>query len=285
MVQGKGNTKSYVITVRSKSDWIIVADTHEAIVNRELFDKVQQRWTGNKTIQSKRKPSLILLDNGKPNKRIQESKNVFLRKVFCGHCGYTMRRFRNSKTKHRFRCETRNLYHKDDCVLVSISEDVLKDVLLNELNKQAAVLGGVQVIGLQASRDKKPNNKAELLKLQSEIDRSSRFLQNLYESLSQGDITSDEYKSMKAGYESKIVNLKEQEKRLRDDGLNNVATAAEKSKTLSKLSEVQQISDLTAETLDRLVKKITVYEDQRIEIHFAFTDKITQVETKEEAVV
>ena len=192
-----------------------------------------------------------------------------------------MRRFRNSKTKHRFRCETRNLYHKDDCVLVSISEDVLKDVLLNELNKQAMVLGGVQAMGLQPSHDKKPNNKADVLKLQLEIDRCSRFLQNLYESLSQGDITSDEYKSMKAGYESKIVNLKEQEKRLRDDGLNNVATAAEKSKTLSKLNEVQQIADLTTEIIGRLVKRINVYEDKRIEIHFAFSDKIIQIETKE----
>jgi len=280
MVQGKGNTKSYVITARPKSDWIIVMGTHEAIVSRELFDKVQQRWVGNKTIQPKRKPSPILLDNGRPSKHIRESKNIFLRKVFCGHCGYTMRRFRNSKTKHRFRCVTRNLYHKDDCIMVSIGEDTLKDILLNELNKQATVLGGVQAIGLQTTHDKKPS-KSEILKLQSEIDRNTRFLQSLYENLSQGDITSDEYKALKADYESKITLLKGQEKKLRDDGLNNAATVAEKSKTLSKLNEVQKISDLTAETLDRLVKKITVYEDQRVEIHFAFTDKIIQIETKE----
>jgi len=101
MVQGKGHTKSYVITTRPKSDWIVVMDTHEAIVCRELFDKVQQRWVGNKTIQPKH---------------------------------------------------------------------------------QATAMGGVQAIGLQATQDKKPN-KAELLKLQSKIDRSNRFLQNTAESV------------------------------------------------------------------------------------------------------
>ena len=59
-----------------------------------------------------------------------------MRKVFCGHCGYSMRHHRSSKTKLRIKCETRSMYGKDDCVLVSINEDVLKNVLLNELNKQ-----------------------------------------------------------------------------------------------------------------------------------------------------
>ena len=280
MIQGKGKTKSYVITANPKSDWIVVMDTHEAIVSRELFDKVQQRWADRKTTQRERKPSPVYLGIGNPNKRLQTSDNIFLRKVFCGHCGYTMRRFRSSKVKHRFKCETRSLYHSDDCVLVSIGEDSLKEVLLNELNKQAVVMGDVQAMGLQLNQDKKPN-KTEILKLQSEIDRNNRFLQSLYEKLSQGDITSDEYKALKASYESKIALLKEREKELRDDMLTHAANAAEESTTLSKLNDVQQIADLTAETLDRLVKRINVYEDKRVEIHFAFTDKTIQAETKE----
>ena len=280
MVQGKGKTKSYVATVCPKSEWVVVMNTHEPIVSRELFNQVQQRWPERKPVQPKRKTPAISLGGMKSNKRLQASENIFLRKIFCGHCGYAMRRVRKGKAQYRFNCETGNQYHKDDCVSVSIGEDTLKDVLLNEINKQAVILGGVQAIGLKPPQDKKLG-KAELLKVQSEIARSNHFLQNLYESLSQCEISSDEYRVMKTDYETKIALLKTKEKELRTDLMNCAATAAEEAKTLSNLNEVKQIADLTAETLEQLVKKISIYEDKRVEIQFTFSAQIVQVETKE----
>ena len=275
MVQGKYRTKSYVQTARPKSDWIIVEDTHEAIVNKELFDKVQRRWPKSDDTKASRKKVLPLISSASklPNsKKSNTSENIFLRKIFCGHCGFTMRRARSGKVKHQFKCETKHYYGKNDCVTVSISEDKLKEVLLFELNKQAIALGGVQALGVLTPQENKAE-KSELMKLQSEIDRNSRFLQGLYESLSQGDITSDEYRTMKANYESKISQLKEKETELRSEMLNRAVKNAEDSKTISKLHAVQQLTDLTADNIDRLIKRIDVFEDKRIEIHFAFTEK------------
>ena len=280
MVQGKGKTKSYVVTKCQKSDWIVVADTHEAIVSRELFDAVQSRWSGGNPTNPKHKQSSTSSSGKKAGKCNVISENIFLRKVFCGHCGYSMRRHRSSKTKHRIKCETRSMYGKDDCILVSINEDVLKNVLLNELNKQSVAFGSVKSIGLRIPQEEKPE-KAEIQKLHSEIDRNNRYLQSLYESLSQGDITSDEYRAMKADYESKIETLKSKEKELRTEMLNRAAKTAEDSKTFSHLQSVQQITDLTAETLTQLVKKIIVFENKRVEIHFIFTEEVIQVETEE----
>jgi len=92
MVQGKGKTKSYVVTTYSKSDWIVVANTHQAIVSRELFDAVQALWPGT-TRQPKQKNETTYTDilsairrlpgvDGGNRSRNSTSGNIFLRKVF-----------------------------------------------------------------------------------------------------------------------------------------------------------------------------------------------------------
>jgi len=286
MIQGKFRCKSYVQTTQSKSDWIVVEDTHEAIVSRELFEAVQKLWPGT-TRPSKQKNETTFTDilsairslpgvDGGNHSRNSTSGNIFLRKVFCGHCGYTLRRARSGKIKHQFKCETRQMYDKGDCVLVSIGEDILKEILLDELNKQAEVLGDSQKIVPAASAEQNPDRN-EIKKLQSEIKRSSNFLQGLYESRSNGDITSEEFKSMKVSYESKIADLSAREKELRNEMFTRAAREAEESKTAAHLQGVRQISNLTTDVLDRLVKKIAVYEDKLVEVHFTFTDEITRI--------
>lgn len=210
------------------------------------------------------------------------SENIFLRKVFCGHCGYAMRRLRSSRTLHQLKCETRTIYNKKDCVLVSIREDVLKNVLLRELNNQATAFGSIQPIELE-SRQSQNADKVELQNLKSQINITNRFMEGLYESLSQGDIDSDEYRTMKATYETKLEVLMNKERDLRNELLNRAAKTVMENEAISNLNEVRHINDLTAETLSKLVKRITVYEDKCIEIQFEFTDEIICIDTKEVA--
>jgi DNA repair exonuclease SbcCD nuclease subunit len=184
-----------------------------------------------------------------------------------------MRRAMSGKNHYQLKCETRHYYEKSDCVLVSIGEDTVKEILLEKINEQVKTFGKLHIIG-SSSVENKNSERTEILRLQSEISKNSRFLQSLYESLSQGDITSDEFKEMKSGYEIKIAGLQAKEKELRNHMLNRAAKEAEESKTAAQLHGVRQICDLTAETLNRLIKKIVVFEDKRVEVHFTFTDEI-----------
>ena len=45
MVQGRSKCVSYNIAAVPKSDWVIVKNTHEAIISREMFDEVQKLRT------------------------------------------------------------------------------------------------------------------------------------------------------------------------------------------------------------------------------------------------
>jgi hypothetical protein len=259
MVQGKHKSVNNVFTKVSKSEWVIVEDTHEAIVSRELFGVVQ------KTFSEPKPPKT--LQYKKPN-----SENVFLSKITCAHCGYTMLRRRNGEHAYGFRCNTRFRYSPDACGGMKITETVLKTEMLSMLREYEPYLAKV----LMPSASETPmadDSKKELASVQSEFDRNKRYLEGLYESLVSGDISDAEYKDMKSVYEVRIATLAERLKRLREEIYISAAREAALSQAHANVQRLEQVSDLTAEIVDRLVERITVYPNGRFEVKFNFLDE------------
>ena len=81
MVQGKRRTSLYDNEARhatDENDWIVVENTHEAIVDKELFNKVRA------VMYKKVEESIFTSDRGK-NLPIKE--DIFAGILFCGNCG------------------------------------------------------------------------------------------------------------------------------------------------------------------------------------------------------
>ncbi len=79
LVQGKTDTVEHNQLPQDKSKWIVVENTHEAIISQELFDKAQARTAEIKAEHAK-----------KPLNPYTE--NIFRGKIFCGHCGRPLHR-------------------------------------------------------------------------------------------------------------------------------------------------------------------------------------------------
>jgi hypothetical protein len=253
MVQGKGRCRKHVSERLAQSEWVVTPNTHEPIVSRELFAEAQKLWEGNKEARANCK---------------NHGENIFLRKIFCGHCGYTMQR-QHSKYSSGYKCVTRQTHAKDDCRVVTINENTLKETLLVMLRKQAEVFAGGAVVAAKS----KPGN-SELREAQSELDRTGNFLKGLYESLVSGDVTEDEYREMKQGYETKIAALTGTVKELRETARVQALESARCAKAADCIGAVSGITDLTAEVVDALIDRILVFEDKRIEVRFKFSDEI-----------
>ncbi|GHV40257.1 hypothetical protein FACS189490_05170 [Clostridia bacterium] len=253
MVQGKGRTQSYKVTLTDKTDWIVTPNTHEPLVSREVFEEVQQKFTGEKA----------------PRKSASND-NIFRGKIVCGHCGHAMSRTKSGKTSHTIKCETRFRYGKDDCVQVSINEDKLKGILLEMLKERAALYT------LPSTSETKPQQQAlsELVTVSAELNRVSGFLKGLYESLVSGDITEPEYRDMKQSYETKIAAFTKRERELRETARERQLQQAAATKVSEHLGAVETITDITAAVIDALIEKITVFEDKRVEVKF--TDGISE---------
>ena len=118
MVQGKYGSISYKTKQnkpRPKSQWYIVEGTHEPIIDRELWDRVQ------KMIKERTKP----FDVG--------TIGLFARKARCANCGYVMRSSKN-RGKHYLQCSNRHVA-KDACIGSFISVDKLEQMVIDELNR------------------------------------------------------------------------------------------------------------------------------------------------------
>jgi DNA invertase Pin-like site-specific DNA recombinase len=254
MVLGKTRTENQKQIPLPESEWTITENTHDAIVSRELFSQVQKL-----KIKTTKPPKHTKHLHSTP-----KTDNIFLRKVFCGHCGYTMLRGRTGKTQYRFSCNTR--YSRgSNCVIVGINEALLKEKLLNLL------------LGMDFKMTKNQPND-ELSEVTAELNKVKTFTQTLYESLILGDITDIEYKEMKSGYESKIEILLQRERQLRERSCRAVQTVNSLSKAHEDVCKLKNVTDLTTEVIDRLIEKIYVFEDKRIAVKFRFLQEVVEHE-------
>ncbi len=118
MVQGKYGSISYKTKQnkpRPKDKWYIVEGTHEPIIDRELWGRVQ------KMIAERAKPFEV------------GTIGLFAGKARCANCGYVMRSSKN-RGKHYLQCSNRHIA-KDACIGSFISVDKLEQMVIDELNR------------------------------------------------------------------------------------------------------------------------------------------------------
>ena len=259
MVQGKSKAINNVSKKLPESEWVITENTHEAVISREMFIRVQELW---------KKPA----KTDEPYYKAPKTENIFPRKVFCGHCGFTMVRKRTGEKFYGFKCNSIKLYSGYACVGMKMTETALKKTLLDMLIKYEPFLAHA----MSQTADATPVKdifKEELAAVKTELDKNQVFLKGLYESLVLGDITDTEYRELKEGYETKIASLRRREKQLRDNAHRSIQQKSLLSKAHESVKTISQLSDLTAEVIDRAVEKIHICEDGRIRVKFRFMEE------------
>ena len=122
MVQGKYGSISYKTKEnrpRPKSQWYTVSNTHQPIVPRELWDRVQS----------------LLSQRAKPFST--GTLGIFAGKARCAHCGYAMRSTK-SRGRYYLQCATRRAA-KDACPGSFLPVKRLEEAVLEELNRLAQI--------------------------------------------------------------------------------------------------------------------------------------------------
>ena len=121
MVQGKYGSVSYKSRKnrpRPKSAWFVAEGTHEAIIERDLWDRVQA----------------LLLERSRPFASGQIG--IFARKVRCMSCGGSMRTSK-SRGKHYLQCRNRYV-DRDACPGAFIPVQLLELVVLGAIRRLSA---------------------------------------------------------------------------------------------------------------------------------------------------
>ena len=266
LTQGKETTPSYKVHKRiskAKDAWTVIPDAHEPIIDKADFDRVQK---------------VLSLDTRtcKDDTVVQ----MFSGMVFCGDCGASMVRkaIPGKDKKYVYYDCSENKAHKNVCSSHSIRDAELEKLVL--LSTQQHIQAVIDLQSILEITDTAPLRTAEaqkvqrqLEKKQSELERYNRLLMSLYESLTDGIITREEYKHLKESYsnqsseaEKQLLALQEILEDIRKHGSSNQSW-------MDEIKAHHNITSLDRETVVTLIDRILVYEDRRVEIIFHWQDE------------
>ncbi len=270
MVQGRQERINYKVKKRldkPKSEWVKVENTHPAIISRNDFCVVQK----------------LLQYDGRASKT-SERANLFSGFVFCGDCKSPMiHRVNQYKEKKKafYICQTKN--KGGDCTRHSIPEEVLKRIVLKEIQVYTALFIDYQMImeelcEMKVSYDPVIGYDTQISRLREEYNRYDSLKVSLADALKEGLIRTEEFDDFRESYGRKCEELDqmiENQRKLVKQMFESGMSAAALLKDWKKSPEIRNLDrTLLALTVD----KIYIYENKKIKIHIRFQDMIEKME-------
>ncbi len=273
MVQGARRSKEIKgkKEVVPKSEWDIVSGTHEAIISKEQFDRVQEI----RMDRHRRYEKMI-----QENRRLagkSENSGILKGKVFCGDCKRAMVRkhIKSCKDKYRYVCD---MHEKTgQCSRKFLPEQELFEMLGCLIRRQ--IEAACQVKEWLHSR--KQEEARELFRFEQTLreteDKRNRLVQKmaaLYQDWKEGVLDQDEYLYMKKQYEEELTGCEGEREELMGRKQEYILAYTSENPALKAVSEIPDDFLLSRELVDRLIERIEIYEGNRVRVSFKFQDEM-----------
>lgn len=256
------------ITVPEEERYIC-RGTHEAIIDEESFNAVQN----------------IL----KKNKSFKGSKHDYLFKglLFCSECGarlnvtysnYALKRY--GEYRYTTICYSYSRLYSDICTRHSNSIPELEEVLIKHIKEVCSRYINENLQDELISMAKKQKqfelkqitNEKKLETLEQKISDIGLYIKNLYMDKVKGVVSENDYVSLVADFTKDRDNLiKEKEELIKI--INNQKLQIDETAKIEKLAkEFLSLEKPTKQLLNELIEKITISENKKINIYFKFNE-------------
>lgn len=263
MVQNKRSKVNYKIkkVIKNKeSDYIIVLNTHKAIIDKEKFYEVQRRIPKNVGRSTKKEKHLLdgLLYCGDCHHRI----SVLSRRKRDNRC-YTICNYYRTYMKEK-KCSTHsNNYDKLEKVVVNSFVDMCLKYIDKDLIKRA-VLDNLDAFS-------KSKNEKELDLLIEDIKRINDNLDLVYIDKLNKNISEEQFERVKIRLENELIVKQKRYDELNNDIYNNITEDFKNKVIIEYINEFLSMKKLSRELIISLIDKIEVFEDKTIKIKVSFS--------------
>ena len=264
MTQNKRRTVSYKdhrIIEAERDYWITVEGTHEPIISKEDFDKVQ----------------LILAERSTRKWRTAHHSKLKQTNVMkCGHCGRSLNVVQRSKTAKSVYCT--NLYSPLQCGFEKrIPLELIENAVLVVLNRYIDVCmdmhKSINVINDNLRRINPDKNK--LQEMQAEIERLAGRKGELYSTYKQGAMQEKEYLEERQRTDGKILFLQNYIKKIKEEQ-STKGYSVDENAVLVSAGKYNKIKKLSNVIIDEFIEKVDVYSEERIDVHFKIKDEFQE---------
>lgn len=268
-IQHKGKLISYKIHKRvllPEEEWVVVKDTHEAIIDRETFDKVQKEILGRDTKMN---------SDGKIS--------IFAGHIKCADCERAM----SKKVASKYKGKAREYYHYmcsaymrsggTKCSKHTIRNDELEQAVLESIKIQIGLISDIKRIKSEIENSTLLDNRKHLIeknigKCEEQLMIKRKLRKDSYEDWKLGNISEEEYNEYTKEYSSQIRQIEDNIDNYYKE-LKDLEQASMESDWIDNFIKYQNINSLSRELIDSLIDNIYVYENKKIKIKFKYEDE------------
>ena len=238
---------------------IIVANTHEAIINREDFEFVQNKLKNNRDV----------------SENLKNNVSIYAKLLRC-ECGHPMAKITNkykykdgsSKTVVRYVCRNYK-QNSQNCASHRVFETELNDAVLTFLNDCIRKIKKKDELIKKAAKSK--NQKQNIISKQlnsakKQLESADKKIERLLDLYLDGTLDKEVYNQKKEALENLKSTLQERISQLNREDPKTEEELFLADPFIKQLLEVGEFKELTKQIVDTFISLIIVSEDESKEI-------------------
>lgn len=268
MVQGKKSQRMRgKPKAKDKKDWIVVAHTHEAIIDENTWKKAQ-----------------ILLKHRTRELDLNRNRSVFAGFLKCADCGRALVKKESTGKKKEntinYYCGTYVRSGRQFCKPHAISQSALEKIVLGDLEIMIQSVDNLQEM-IKAQENKTDTagkvSEHEKLYLSRELEKVHNIGKSLYEDYREELISREEFIAYRQDYRKKEELLTKQLASLAEKQKEAICTDIFEIPWIKGLLELGTVDNLDRDVVVEMIHEIRVYEDYKIKIIYNFSDELERV--------
>lgn len=238
------------------SEWVIFENTHEAIIDQETFEIVQN------------------IRNGRRRLTPMGEMPFLSGMLFCADCGAKLYQVRARGWTHEqehFVCATYRK-QKGKCTSQKIHNVQVEQILLTEINRMLFFVREresefVELLTKKNERDLNRHLRDSTRELEQAVQRISKLdgiIQRLYEDNLDGKISDERFAKMTATYEQEQKDLQARVTLLREAIAKAKVQRLNIDSFLAQVKKYTEVKELDAEIIRSLVERIDVFKPEKV---------------------
>jgi DNA invertase Pin-like site-specific DNA recombinase len=265
-----------------RDEWVVVENTHDAIISQELYDKANSVIVERKARYDENCGRYACFDR---------TEYILQGLVFCADCGKKMMRqrsiYKNKKTAvWYYECRRKRIQNM--CSKKSIREHDLIGAVYEAVRVELQTCVDIKAIIEKMNRESSHKSRlarfdAEIEEAEKEMRRISSLRQGVYEDYAAKLLTVSEYQ-----YATDKYNADSEKQRVRLEAAHMEKSeyaqkATPVNKWLAVFSQFIDAQELTAEMAQAIIERVDISDYKRITVTFKFRDEFNAVKEYAEA--
>lgn len=238
--------------LKPRNEWKIIRNHHTPIIDREIFERIQESRGREKSAQKRKKHPLT-------------------GKIICGHCGKTL------KIEHAmnpyFFCGTQYKTESPECayqVNAMFMEQVVLYALQQEMVRQVDVAEIQKKMGeiLREKYEKLLQERERILDAEKRIQKEKL---EMYERYKEKKITGEKYLDARERLDESVDTVLKERKEIEEQIQRIESELGEIEADSDKVWRNVKITELNQNVADTFIEEIRVWDERKVEIVWRFT--------------